>query len=291
MKTTGTDGVLTDQASAGAAKRLRVIGPTSEWRLVDLRELWRYRDLLYFLVWRDIKVRYAQSVLGIGWAIIQPLFYMVVFTFIFGNLVKVQSDGAPYALFSYTALVPWAYFSNTLIETTSSLTQNSSMLTRIYFPRVIMPLSSVLGKLVDFAIAMVVVIGLMVWYGTVPTIWIAVLPLLVCLMALAAGGLGIWLAALAVQYRDIKYGLTFAVQGLMFASPVVYPVSLIPERYHLLYAINPMTGVIEGFRAALLGTNPMPWDLIGVGVASAMFLAVAGLLYFHRMERIFADVV
>ena len=279
------------RSSPELLKRVRVIEPGSGWRLLDLREVWQYRDLLYFLVWRDIRVRYAQSVLGIGWAVMQPLFYMVVFTVIFGNLVKVQSDGAPYAIFSYTALVPWTFFSTALIESTGSLTQNSGMLTKVYFPRVIMPLSAVFGKLIDFAIAMLVVIGLMAWFRTVPTIWVLTLPFLIFLMVLTAGGLGIWLTALAVQYRDIKYGITFAVQGLMFASPVVYPVSLIPQQYHLFYAINPMTGVIEGFRAALLGTNPMPWDLIAVGAASAALMVVAGLLYFNRMERIFADVV
>ena len=279
------------RSSPELLKRVQVIEPGSGWRLLDLREVWQYRDLLYFLVWRDIRVRYAQSVLGIGWAVMQPLFYMVVFTVIFGNLVKVQSDGAPYAIFSYTALVPWTFFSTALIESTGSLTQNSGMLTKVYFPRVIMPLSAVFGKLIDFAIAMLVVIGLMAWFRTVPTIWVLTLPFLIFLMVLTAGGLGIWLTALAVQYRDIKYGITFAVQGLMFASPVVYPVSLIPQQYHLIYAINPMTGVIEGFRAALLGTNPMPWDLIAVGAASAALMVVAGLLYFNRMERIFADVV
>ena len=279
------------RSSPELLKRVQVIEPGSGWRLLDLREVWNYRDLLYFLVWRDIRVRYAQSVLGIGWAVMQPLFYMVVFTVIFGNLVKVQSDGAPYAIFSYTALVPWTFFSTALIESTGSLTQNSGMLTKVYFPRVIMPLSAVFGKLIDFAIAMLVVIGLMAWFRTVPTIWVLTLPFLIFLMVLTAGGLGIWLTALAVQYRDIKYGITFAVQGLMFASPVVYPVSLIPQQYHLIYAINPMTGVIEGFRAVLLGTNPMPWDLIAVGAASAALMVVAGLLYFNRMERIFADVV
>lgn len=291
MKTTRTDGVLTDQAGGRDDKRFRVIEPAPGWRLINFRELWAYHDLLYFLIWRDIKVRYAQSVLGVGWAIIQPLFYMVLFTVIFGRLVKVESDGAPYAVFSYVALVPWTYFSNAMIDATGSLVQNASLLSKVYFPRVMMPLASVFVKLIDFGIAMVVVIGLLWWYRIVPTAWVLVLPLLVVVLVVAAVGIGFWLTALAVQYRDVRFGIGFAVQGLMYASPVVYPVSLIPERYRLIYAINPMAGVIEGFRAALLGTNPMPWDLIAVGALVATALAISGAAYFRRMERIFVDVV
>ena len=291
MKTTRTDGVLTDQAGGRDDKRFRVIEPAPGWRLINFRELWAYHDLLYFLIWRDIKVRYAQSVLGVGWAIIQPLFYMVLFTVIFGRLVKVESDGAPYAVFSYVALVPWTYFSNAMIDATGSLVQNASLLSKVYFPRVMMPLASVFVKLIDFGIAMVVVIGLLWWYRIVPTAWVLVLPLLVVVLVVAAVGIGFWLTALAVQYRDVRFGIGFAVQGLMYASPVVYPISLIPERYRLIYAINPMAGVIEGFRAALLGTNPMPWDLIAVGALVATALVISGAAYFRRMERIFVDVV
>ena len=268
-----------------------VIEPKSGWRAIDLGEIWEYRDLLYFLVWRDVKVRYAQSVLGIGWAVIQPVFYMVVFTVVFGRLVKVESDGAPYAVFSYVALVPWTYFANAVGESTGSLVANANMLSKVYFPRVIMPLSTVLAKLVDFAIAMTVLLGLLVWYRIVPTQWVVILPLLVFLAMLISAGLGLWLAALAVQYRDIRYGIAFAIQGMMYLCPVVYPVSLIPEQFRLIYAINPMTGVIEGFRSALLGTTPMPWDLIGIGAVAALVVFVSGSFYFRRMERIFADVV
>ena len=256
-----------------------------------MRELWQYRDLFYFLVWRDIKVRYAQSVLGVGWAIIQPFFYMIVFTIVFGNLAKVSSDGAPYAIFSYTALVPWTYFSNALTESTSSLIQNVNMLSKVYFPRLVLPMVAVLGKLLDFGIAFLLLFGLMVWFRIAPTSWVLILPLLILLMMLSAAGLGMWLTALAIQYRDVKYAMIFLVQLLMYAAPVVYPASLIPDRYRLLYALNPMAGVIEGFRSALLGTNPMPWDLLAVGSIVAVVMFASGTFYFRRMERIFADVV
>lgn len=267
-----------------------VIEPRSGWQVIDFRELWEYRDLLYFLVLRDIKVKYAQSVIGIGWAIVQPVFFMIVFTVVFGNLAKISSDGAPYAIFSYTALVPWTYFSNALVDTTGSLVGNTTMLTKVYFPRLVIPLTSTISKLVDFAIAMALLFGLMVWFRTMPTFWALGLPMLVLLMILTAAGLGMWLTALAIQYRDIKYGMTFAIQLMMYASPVAYPVSLVPERYQLLYALNPMVGVIEGFRSVLLNTNSVPWDVLGVGALTATIVAISGLFYFRRMERVFADV-
>jgi len=272
------------------APELTVIEPSSGWQLIDWRELWRYRDLFYFLVWRDVKVRYAQSVLGIGWAVVQPVFSMIVFTIVFGNLAKVASDGVPYAIFSYTGLVPWAYFSSALTGASSSLVSAAGMISKVYFPRLIIPLTAVLSNLVDFAIALLILFGLMVWFGTSPTIGALLLPLLVLLMMLTAAGLGMWLTALAIQYRDVKYGLSFAVQLLMYAAPVVYPASAIPHRYRLLYGLNPMAGVIEGFRSALLGSQPMPWDLLLMGTITAMIAFISGALYFRRMERIFADV-
>ena len=270
---------------------LTVIEPLTGWIPLKLRELWQYRDLFYFLVWRDVKVRYAQSILGVGWAVIQPLFSMIVFTIVFGNLAKVSSDGVPYAIFSYAALVPWTYFSGALAGATSSLIGASGMLTKVYFPRLIIPLTPVLAKLVDFGIALLILFGLMLWFGIAPTIWLLALPLLVLLMMLAAAGMGMWLTALAVQYRDVNYAMSFAVQLLMYAAPVVYPASSVPEQWQLLYALNPMVGVIEGFRAALLGSRPMPWDWIAVGACTASFVAISGAFYFRRMERIFADVV
>ena len=270
---------------------LTVIEASSGWRLIDWRELWRYRDLFYFLVWRNVKVRYAQSILGIGWAVIRPVFSMIVFSIVFGRLAKVSSDGVPYAIFSYAALVPWTYFSSALTGASGSLVGASGMISKVYFPRLIIPLTTVLSNLVDFAIALLILFGLMVWFGMQPTIWALLLPLLVLLMMLTATGLGMWLTALAIQYRDVNYGLSFAVQLLMYAAPVVYPASSIPQQYRWLYGLNPMAGVIEGFRSALLGTNPMPWDLLLPGTIVAIIVFIGGALYFRRMERIFADVV
>lgn len=280
-------------------RTVTVIEPSSGWRLIDWRELYAYRDLFRFLVWREVKVRYAQSAIGIGWAVIQPVFSMIVFTIVFGRLANISSDGAPYAVFSLTALVPWTYFSNALTDGANSLINNASMLSKVYFPRMLMPLAAVVAKLVDFMIAMTLLVGLMVVYGVVPTWGVLLMPLLILLMMLTAAGLGMWLTALAVQYRDVKHAMGFVVQILMYAAPVVYPASLIPNNYELwgltvnprmFYALNPMVGVIEGFRSALLGTTAMPWDLIGIGTASALAVAVSGLFYFRRQERLFADV-
>ena len=269
-------------------KKKTIIKPKSGWQIIDWRELIEYRDMFFFLVWRDIKVRYAQSILGVGWAIIQPVFSMIVFTIVFGKLAKIGSDGAPYAVFSYVALVPWTFFANSLTSSSGSL---NSMITKIYFPRLILPIATVLSKGVDFFISFLVLFGLLFWFRILPTIWIFTLPLLILILMLTAIGTGMWLAALSVQYRDIRYGLHFGTQLLMYAAPVVYPVSLIPEPYRLLYALNPMAGVIEGFRSAILATNPMPWDLISIGGISALIIAFGGLLYFKKRERYFADVI
>jgi len=268
----------------------RVIDSEESWWMVDWRELWQYRDLFRFLVWRDIKIRYAQSILGIGWAIIQPLFSMVLFTIIFGRFVKVDSEGVPYAIFSYTALVPWAYFSSALTGASESLVNQVELLTKVYFPRVVIPIAPVLGKLIDFGISFLILFGMMAWFGIPLSWWVLFCPVLVLLMMVSAAGMGLWLTALAIQYRDIKYGLSFFVQLLMYASPVVYPTSTLPEEIHLIYAINPVVGVVEGFRSALLGTNPMPWDLLAVGTGTALFIFITGAVYFQKMERTFADV-
>jgi lipopolysaccharide transport system permease protein len=267
-----------------------VIEASRGWQLINWRELLHYRDLFYFLIWRDLRVRYSQSVLGIAWAVIQPLFSMLVFTIVFGRLAKVSSDGAPYALFSFVAMVPWSYFANALGDSSGSLAGSQHMLSKVYFPRLILPMVGVVSKLVDFVIALGVLALLMVWYRQVPTANVVFLPLLVVMMAAAASGAGMWLSALSVQYRDIRYGMGFAVQLLMYAAPVVYPTSLIPAEWQLAYALNPMVGVIEGFRAALLATHPMPWTWIGMGALSAVGLFLSGCLYFRRMERVFADV-
>jgi len=272
-------------------KQVTVIKPRNAWDILTVRDLWEYRDMLLYLVLRDIKARYTQSVLGIGWAVIQPLFLMIVFTVIFGKLVKINTNGMDYAVFSYTALVPWAYFSNSLMLTTGSLIQNSNLLSKVFFPRIVLPMSTVLSTLVDFFIAFILVIVLMIWYQVSPTLWVLFLPALLLLMVVLSVSLGSLFTALAIQYRDVRHGISFLVQGMMYASPVVYPVSIIPDKYRLIYGLNPMAGVIEGFRSALLGATPMPWDLIIVGTIVTLVLAVIGLTYFKFTERIFADVM
>jgi lipopolysaccharide transport system permease protein len=259
-------------------------------RLINWKELWQYKDLFLFLVWRDIKTRYAQSILGIGWAVIQPVFSMIVFTIVFGNLAKVNSEGVPYAIFSYTALVPWTFFSTSLTSASGSLISSKNLITKVYFPRLIIPISPVLGKMIDFGISFLILLGLMVWFGVTPTIWILMVPVFILLMMLTSAGVGMWLTALSIQYRDVRYGANFFIQLLMYASPVIYATSSIPEKYQMLYALNPMVGVIEGFRASLLGTRPMPWELLGVGALMAVAFFLSGALYFRSMERYFADV-
>jgi lipopolysaccharide transport system permease protein len=272
------------------ARHAAVIG-TESWRLSSkVAELWQYRELFYFFIWRDVKVRYAQSVLGIGWAIIQPLVPMILFTVIFGRVARISSDGVPYALFSLAGLVPWTYFSNAVNDSSGSLVKEVNMLSKIYFPRLIIPLTSVLGRLIDLAISFVLLFLLMAWYRTIPSLWVVLIPLLTLMAVMTASGLGMWLSALAVQYRDVRYGVPFAVQFLMYAAPVVYPTSLIPERFRYVYAINPLVGVIEGFRATLLGSQPVPWDLIAIGSVSALLILWSGTVYFIGKEPVFADV-
>ncbi|MBT7514918.1 MAG: ABC transporter permease [Candidatus Marinimicrobia bacterium] len=272
------------------SRNLTIIEPKSGWQPIDWKELWRYKDLFYFLVWRDVKTRYAQSVLGIGWAVIQPIFSMIVFTIVFGKLAKINSDGVPYAIFSYTALVPWTYFSGALTGASGSLLGASGMMTKVYFPRLIIPMAPVMSKLIDFGIAFVILLLMMAYFGFMPSIQIIYLPLLILIMMITASGMGMWLTAMAVKYRDINYAMSFFVQLLMYAAPVVYPASIIPEPFRLIYGCFPMVGVIEGFRSILLKTNPMPWDLIGVGSIVACFLFISGAFYFRRMEKYFADV-
>jgi lipopolysaccharide transport system permease protein len=268
----------------------RVIEASPRWRLLDWQEVWHYRDMLYLLVWRDIKGRYAQTVLGPTWAVLQPVFNMIVFTIIFGRLVNVSSDGAPYALFSYAALVPWSYFSTALNGASNSLVVEARIISKVYFPRIILPLAPICSKLLDFGISMLLLVVMLIWFNITPGLGVLVLPLLLFMMMLTVAGLGMLLTALAVQYRDVRFGMGFVSSVLMYASPVIYPASLVPEQYRLLYGLNPMAGVIEGFRSALLQTNPMPWDLIGMGVPSIVLLLLAGMWYFRQRERIFADV-
>jgi lipopolysaccharide transport system permease protein len=256
-----------------------------------LRELWDYRELLYFLTLRDIQVRYKQAALGVGWAVLQPLLTMIIFTVVFGRLANLQSDGIPYPVFSFTALLPWQLFSGALSRAGSSLVNNSQLITKIYFPRLVIPLSAVAAGLLDFGISLVVLFILMACYGIQLTWAVLWLPLLVLLALLTALAVGLWLSALNVQYRDVQHLIPFLVQAWMYASPVAYSTTLVPSgTWRILYGLNPLAGVIQGFRWALLGSTP-PDGLFLVSIAVVLVLLVTGLLYFQRMESTFADVV
>lgn len=264
------------------------IKPLKGWQFVNWDEIVEYRDLLYFLTIRGIKARYAQSVLGVSWAIIQPLFSTVIFTIIFGKLAKVGSDGMPYALFSFAAMVPWNYFSSTLTESANSLVTNSNMINKVYFPRMILPLSAAFSKLLDLLIGLTVLGGFMIYFKVIPSPTLLLLPVFIIMLLCTSLGIGMILSAMSVQYRDVKHALTFLVQLLMYAAPVVYPVSIIPEKYRLFYCLNPMVGVIEGFRASIVG-HAFPWEYILLGIPGAVFLFIFGAFYFRRMEKTFAD--
>lgn len=267
------------------------IRPTSTWRFPDWREIWAYRELLYFLIWKEIKVRYKQTAIGASWAIIQPFFTMIVFSLFFGKLARMPSDGQPYPVFSYAALLPWTYFANALSQSTQSVVGHQNLITKVYVPRLILPMASVVSGLVDFAIAFSMLGLLMAYFKVAPTTAIWTLPLFIALAMITALGVGLWLCALNVIYRDVRYAITFLIQFWMFATPVVYPASLVPEKWRTLYGLNPMAGVVEGFRWALLGTPHPPWGLICVSTAVVFFLAAGGMMYFRRMERMFADVI
>jgi lipopolysaccharide transport system permease protein len=269
-----------------------VIEPRSGWQAVDLRELVAYRDLLYFTVRRGIQARYAQSVLGIGWAVGQPVVLMLVYTFVFSNMARIPAPGdVPYALFAFCGIVPWTFFSNALTNAANSLVQNSRLLTKVYFPRLILPLSEVLARCVDLAITLVMLGLTLAAYGSVPRAAALVLvPAMTAIMGLAALGAGLWLSAMAVQYRDVAYALGFAIQIAMFFTPVIYDVSMIPPRLLPIFGLNPMVGVIAAYRATLLGTQPIDWMLVAESVAVTAVLLTTGALYFRRNERLFADV-
>jgi lipopolysaccharide transport system permease protein len=268
-----------------------IIQPTHGWIPVNLHEVWDYRELLYFLTWRDIKVRYKQTMIGAAWAIIQPFFMMVVFSLFFGHLAKVPSDGIPYPIFVYCALLPWQLFAHALGESSNSLVANERLITKVYFPRLVIPIAAVCGGLVDFAISFVVLLGLMAYYGVVPGVAIVTLPLFVLLAVLTALAVGLWLSALNVQYRDVRYTLGFLTQFWLFATPVAYPSSLVPEPWRALYGLNPMAGVVEGFRWALLGKAEGPGPLLAVSVTVLILVLIGGAHYFARMEDRFADLV
>jgi lipopolysaccharide transport system permease protein len=277
--------------SARSAAHRVVIEPTGRWTGLNTAELWEYRSLFFFLVWRDIKARHAQTVLGAGWAILQPLLTMVVFTLIFGKFARIPSDGVPYPVFSFAALVPWAYFANAFQGASNSLVANTRMFTKVYFPRLVIPCVPVLGGLLDFSVAFLILLALTGYYGLVPSVAaFGVIPLLVVIMMMTAAGVGCWLSAINIQYRDVKVITAFLAQLWMYATPIVYPLSIVPDAYRTVYMLNPMVGVIEGFRSVLLGTGAVPWGAIGVSLAVAAVLLASGALYFRRMESVFADV-
>jgi lipopolysaccharide transport system permease protein len=267
------------------------VRPASGWAPLQLADLWAYRGLLYFLIWRDIKVRYKQTILGAAWAIIQPVCTMVVFSIFFGQLANIPSEGIPYPIFAYTALVPWMYFANALSRASNSLVEQERLITKVYFPRLIIPMAAVLSGLVDFALAFVVLIGMMLFYRIVPTSAIWSVPLFVLLAIMVALGIGLWLAALNVLYRDVRYVTAFLIQFWLFATPVAYSSNLVPGYWRTLYGLNPMAGVVEGFRWALLGQAQAPGALLLVSILVVVGVLIGGLYYFQHMEQTFVDVV
>jgi lipopolysaccharide transport system permease protein len=281
----------TDERAPIDAPSATVIEPARGWMFPDAGELWRYRELLFFLVWRDLKVRYKQTLLGVGWAVLQPVLTMVVFTLFFGKLAGVPSEGQPYALFTFAGLVPWTFFANGLAQSSNSVVASQNLVSKIYFPRIMLPTATVLSAGADFGIALLVLFGMLAYYGVVPgveIIWLIPLSILALVTALATG---LWLSALNVKYRDIRYVVPFLTQLWLFATPIAYPGSLVPETWRTLYALNPMVGVVEGFRWALLGSGSAPGGLIAVSALAALAALIGGVLYFQRTEVVFADIV
>lgn len=268
-----------------------VIEPPRGWQALDLREIWHYRELLYFLAWRDVKVRYKQTAIGVVWVVLQPLLTMVIFSVIFGQLLSVPTDGEPYPVFAFVALLPWTFFAGALSRSGHSLVADANLIAKVYFPRLIMPFAAVLSMLVDFAISFIILLGMLAFYGIVPGPAVLALPLLLLLAFLTALGFGLWLSALNVKYRDVGYVIPFLVQFWLFLTPVAYPSSIIPESWRFLYSLNPMAGVVDGFRWALLGEQNLPGMSILLSTIVVLALFIGGLFYFRRMEFEFADVV
>lgn len=282
--------LLNRNTSLTAPQRIR-IEPSKGWVSLKLGELWEYRELLYFFIWRDIKVRYKQTILGGAWAVIQPFFTMVVFSIFFGKLAKIPSEGIPYPVFSLAGLVPWAFFANGMNQASTSLVGNSNLIKKVYFPRLAMPLASVLSGLVDFTLAFLMLIGLILYYGIIPTINVVWLPFFVMLAFITSLGVSLWLSAMYVEFRDIRHVVPFLTQIWLFATPIAYPSSLLSEPWRTVYGINPMVGVVEGFRWALLNTQTAPGPMIIVSSTVAVVLLISGAFYFRRMEKNFADIV
>lgn len=278
-------------STVSESSSLIIIEPPHGWVSLGLADFWHYRDLLLILAWRDIKVRYKQTILGVGWAILQPLFTMLIFSVIFGQLAKLPSEGVPYPVFSYTALLPWQLFAVALTTSSNSLITSGSLISKVYFPRLIIPLASVLAGIVDFAIAFIVLLGMLAYYRITPTLNMLTLPLFILLALATALAVGLWLSALNVKYRDFRYVLPFLAQAWMYLTPIAYSSSLIPEEWKLLYSLNPMTGVVEGFRWALLGTGQGAGSMVLVSTAVVLIILISGLFYFKRMEDDFADLI
>ncbi len=267
-----------------------VIEPMSGWQIIDFKELKEYRDLFYFLVWRNIKARYAQTILGFSWAILNPLIQIAIFTVIFGKVAKIPTDGIPYFLFSSVAIIPWSYMSQSMSGSSQSLVSGQNMLGKVYFPRLIFPLTAVLSNLVNFVISMGIILGVIIYYRVTPTWNLLFFPVLVMMMMGIAAGVGMWLSSMAIRFRDLRFVMSFVIRMLMYSAPIIYSASSIPENYRILYSLNPIVAVIEGFRACLLGT-PIPWLYIWPGMISTAILFISGALYFKRMERVIVDVI
>jgi len=267
-----------------------IIEPKTGWQILNLKELKDYRDLLFFLVWRDVKVLYAQTILGFSWAILQPLVQIVLFTVVFGKVAKVPSDGIPYFLFATAAIIPWNYISQAMTQSSESLVSQQQMLGKIYFPRLIFPLTPVLSRMVDFGISLIIIICVLFYYRVSLSINLIFLPIFLLLMISISAGAGFWLSSMAIRFRDVKYAMNFAVRLLMYSAPIVYSASSIPDNYRMLYSLNPIVAVIEGFRACLLG-QPIPWIFIWPGVITTSLLLISGIYYFKRMEKVFVDVI
>lgn len=283
---------LPKQAPPGGELPIQIIRPAQGWAAAGLPELWRYRELLLFFTWRNVLVRYKQTLLGLAWAILQPVFLMIVFSIAFGHLAKIPSNGIPYPVFAYAALLPWTFFAGSLTQGSGSIVASAGLLSKVYFPRLTLPIAAVLSALVDFAAAFVVLVGMMIWYGLYPhAIAIVAVPALLLLLIVTALGVGLWFSALAVRYRDVQYVVPFLVQVWLFATPVVYPASLVTGPWHTVLGLNPMASVVEGFRWSLLGSGPSPSWMVLASALVAVGLLASGLAYFQRSERTFADVV
>jgi lipopolysaccharide transport system permease protein len=272
------------------SEQVTVIEHRAGWQLIDFKELKKYRDLFYFLVWREIKVLYAQTILGFSWAIFQPLIQIIIFTIVFGKVAKLSSDGIPYFLFSSVAIIPWTYMSQAMMQSSQSLVQGQQLLDKVYFPRLLYPLTPVLARLVDFGISLLIIIAVALYYRVVPTWNLLFLPLFIFLMISIPAGIGMWLSALAIRFRDVKHAMPFVVRMLIYTAPVVYSASSIPETYRFIYSFNPIVGVIEGFRSCLLGIA-IPWPFVWPGILTSFILLFGGAFYFKRMEWLFVDVI